>query len=87
MIFHVYSKPNCSWCVKAKALLKNKGLEFRELELGTDYTKDDLLSWFPNVRTLPQIELFCDGATPDHIGGYEDLVKYLEGNNVSSSES
>ena len=27
----VYSKPNCTYCVKAKHLLKNKGVEFIEM--------------------------------------------------------
>lgn len=86
MIFHIYSKPNCVWCVRAKTLLKNKGFEYRELELGKDYSKEDLLSWFPYARTLPQIEVFDEGQAT-HIGGYDNLTKYLESQNVSSSES
>jgi glutaredoxin len=69
--------------VKAKALLTNRSLEFRELVLGEDYTREDLLSWFPNARTVPQIEFHNEGK-PIYIGGYTELVTYLERNNGTS---
>lgn len=83
MKFCIYSKPNCSYCIKAKALLTNKGIEYCELILGKDYSKEELLAWFPNARTLPQIEIHDRVGTTKYIGGYTELVSYLENNNAS----
>jgi glutaredoxin len=77
MIYHIYSKHNCQYCTRAKALLTSKGLEFRELILGEDFTKDDLLSWFPNAKTFPQIEVYNEG-TPTYIGGFMELNESLK---------
>jgi glutaredoxin 3 len=84
MKFLIYSKPNCSFCTRAKALLTVKGYEYYEQILGEDYTRDDLLSWFPNARTVPQIELEDEGSTT-YIGGYTELVSYLEKNSDRTS--
>jgi glutaredoxin 3 len=84
MQFQIYSKPNCPYCVKAKALLRIKGLEFIELELGKDFTREELLSWFPHARTYPQIEIWASGSAT-YIGGYDDLEKYLRKDNVTSN--
>lgn len=78
MIYQVYTKPNCEYCVKAKALLTNKGLEYRELVLGEDFTRDDLLSWFPLANTFPQIEVFNDAGQATYIGGFTQLNESLK---------
>lgn len=75
MTIIIYSKPNCSFCVKAKNLLTVKNLVFKEKVLGKDFTKEQLLEVLPNVKTLPQIEI--DGK---HIGGYIELENYLTSN-------
>lgn len=68
----VYTKDNCPYCVKAKTLLQNKGLEYTERKIGTDITREEFLEAFPNARTVPQI--MFDGQL---IGGYDELVKRL----------
>lgn len=68
----VYTKDNCPYCVKAKALLKGYGLECIETVIGKDISREEFLDAFPTARTVPQIIL--EG---EHIGGYEDLAKRL----------
>lgn len=69
----IWSKPNCSYCFKAKRLLNQYNIRYEEKVIGEQYSRDDLLAILPNVKTVPQI--FMNGV---HIGGYEELVIYLE---------
>lgn len=64
----VWSKPNCPYCDRAKALLKLKNIEYEERVIGVKWTKEQLLESVPTARTVPQI--FLDGVL---IGGYDDL--------------
>ena len=74
----VYSKPNCSHCVKAKHLLKSKGVDFIEMIIGKDIPVEQLMEEFkvnnlPMPRTAPQI--IFKGK---YMGGYHELEKHLE---------
>jgi glutaredoxin len=64
----IWSKDNCTYCVQAKKLLEQKGIQFEERKIGDGYTKEDLLESVPNARTVPQI--FLDGEL---IGGFTEL--------------
>ncbi len=66
------TKPGCPYCVKAKSLLKLKGIAFEEILLGKDATSISVKAISGNA-TVPQI--FFDGV---NIGGSEDLEKYLQ---------
>jgi glutaredoxin 3 len=68
----VWSKYNCPYCDQAKALLKQRGIEFEERKIGDGWTKEDLLEEVPTARTVPQI--FLDEKL---IGGFTELRKYL----------
>lgn len=67
----VWSTPTCSFCVRAKAELNKRGIEFEERILGIDWTKEQLQEMVPNARTVPQI--FIDGI---YVGGYTELMGY-----------
>lgn len=67
----VWSRPTCSFCVRAKAELTKRGIEFEERILGIDWTKEQLQEMVPNARTVPQI--FIDGI---YVGGYTELMGY-----------
>ncbi len=70
MTIEIFSSPGCSYCDRAKALLKEHGLEFTEYDLSADDAhREDLIARLPRVRALPQI--FIDD---EHIGGYDDLA-------------
>ena len=84
MSYKLYTKDNCPWCVKAKELLNNLGVQYKELYYDKDFTKDDLRALIgPNLPlTVPQI------FVKDHrIGGYEDLVEYLESHDMMGLQS
>lgn len=71
----IYTKTNCTFCTKAKSLLRNRQIPFTELKLGEDFTREILLEKFPNVKTYPVV--IIDGF---HIGGANELQQYLSEN-------
>ena len=71
----VWSKDSCPFCVQAKALLKQKNIEFEERNISQgDWTKEQLLEAIPTAKTLPQI--FLDD---NYIGGFTELRKHFQG--------
>ena len=75
MTITIYSKNNCVYCTKAKALLKGLGLSFEEKSLEKDFGSDPsklIEDIGKNVRTMPQIKI--DGKL---IGGYNQLVEHF----------
>jgi glutaredoxin len=69
----IWSRENCPFCVQAKTLLEQKGIEFEERKIGEGYTKEDLLEAVPTARTVPQI--FLDDEL---VGGFTELrAKFL----------
>jgi glutaredoxin-like protein len=65
----IFSKPDCPFCKKAKALLTSQGLKFESLEIGEDVTISTLKA-VSDSETVPQI--FIDGKL---IGGSDALEK------------
>jgi glutaredoxin len=63
--------------MKAKEVIRNNpDMGFKVTEYNVDKTpayKDTLKERFPEVRTVPQIWI-----AGKHIGGYEDLVDYID---------
>ena len=70
----VWSKYDCPYCEQAKALLKQKGIEFEERKIGDGWTREDLLEAVPNARTVPQIFI-----NEELVGGYTELHRKLMG--------
>ena len=66
----IYTQENCSYCVKAKDLIKEKGHTYTEYVLGRDVSKTELFEMFPGVKTVPIIVL--DGQK---VGGYQELTE------------
>jgi len=69
----IYSKPNCIYCDKSKALVKGLGLTYEEKMFGKDFNSPEELyeAVGKQVRPMPQIKI--DGEL---IGGYNQLVEY-----------
>lgn len=67
----IYTKSNCPNCVTAKALLKSKGLEYKEFNVEYNLALLDDLP--PGVRQMPQI--FYKG---ERIGGLAGLQAWLK---------
>lgn len=65
----IYTGPSCPYCVAAKTLLKNKNVNFEEINLGEQPDKmNEMLQKSGGRRTVPQIFI---GET--HVGGSDEL--------------
>jgi glutaredoxin 3 len=64
----VYTTRWCGYCVRAKALLDDRGLEYEEISLDDDPTFREQLFDLTGGWTVPQI--LVDGRP---IGGYTEL--------------
>ena len=81
-MYKVFSKPNCVFCDKAKAMLKKLDIPYEEYKLSTNMTGGDgkyeitIEQMFEmigkQVRSMPQIM-----SNEKHIGGYTDLREYF----------
>ena len=69
----IYTKENCHFCVKAKQLLNMKGINFTESVVGKDMLREEFMSMYPEVKTVPLI--FID---EQKVGSYEDLREYFD---------
>jgi glutaredoxin 3 len=66
----IYSSTGCPYCIRAKSLLKNKGVLYRELVIDSNpELAAEAVRRSDGMRTVPQI--FIEN---DHVGGYDDLV-------------
>ena len=73
MKVEIYSKPQCPFCVQAKALAEREGYELTYKMLDEDFDREALMETFPGARTFPQI--IVDGAK---IGGYQEFKKLVD---------
>ena len=64
----MYSTTWCGYCVRAKALLEQRGLEYEEVVMDDDPAFRQKLLELTGRWTVPQI--FIDG---EPIGGYTEL--------------
>ena len=66
----MYTTQVCPYCVRAKALLKQRGVaEIEEIRVDLDPSQRDHMIELTGRRTVPQIFI---GAT--HVGGCDDLI-------------
>lgn len=77
--FLIYSKPQCTYCDQAKALMVSKGIAFAEVDIVMSPPQREIM--FARVeeasgaapRTMPQI-FKTDGT---YIGGFAELKAHL----------
>ncbi len=67
----VFAREGCEFCVRAKSLLHDAGINFEELVLNRDYTEATIRA-VSGKSTVPQV--FING---DLVGGSEELEQYL----------
>jgi glutaredoxin 3 len=66
----MYTTQVCPYCVRAKALLKQRGVsEIEEIRIDLDPVQRDTMMQITGRRTVPQIFI---GET--YVGGCDDLV-------------
>lgn len=78
-MYIIYSKDGCPWCEKAKDLLKLCGLDFKELKINQDYSREELQALLPENTALTVPQIF---AYNKRIGGFKDLQTYVEDNGI-----
>ena len=78
-MYKVFTKPNCVYCTKAKALLDTLNIPFEEYKLSTGIASDNEVTieqMFEmigkQVRSMPQIM-----SGDKLIGGYTDLREHF----------
>lgn len=64
----IYTTPICPYCVRAKQLLKQKGVEWKEVDVSRDANERMALMERTKQRTVPQIFI-----NDQHVGGFDDL--------------
>ncbi len=64
----IYTTPACPYCHAAKALLREKGVAFEEIDVQDASRRQQMMKRANGRRTVPQIFI---GAT--HVGGCDDL--------------
>jgi glutaredoxin-like protein len=67
----VFSREGCPYCVRAKGMLDDAGIEYEELVLNRDFSESTIRA-ISGHSTVPQV--FIDG---ERIGGSEQLEGYL----------
>lgn len=69
MSVEIYSKRTCGFCMRAKMLLDQKQVSYKEIEISNDaQLRDEMIKRSNGGYTVPQI--FINGQ---HIGGCDDL--------------
>jgi glutaredoxin-like protein len=71
LLITLFTKVGCPYCARAKAALKEKGLEYEEIVLSDTITVKSLKA-VTGATTVPQV--YIDGK---QIGGSEALLAYL----------
>ena len=65
----MYTTTICPYCIRAKMLLKDKGVAFEEINVsGDDDTRDWLVKATGGRRTVPQIFI-----NDESIGGFDEM--------------
>ena len=70
-MIEIYGKPQCPYCDQAKALCIREEYTYVYKQLGTDFSREELLEKFPEARTFPQIII-----DDEPIGGYQQLAEW-----------
>lgn len=66
----IYTRPMCPYCVRAVSLLKQKGVDFEEIDAGFDpEKKKEMVQRANGARTFPQIFV-----GDEHIGGCDEML-------------
>ncbi|HLS06047.1 MAG TPA: glutaredoxin 3 [Wenzhouxiangella sp.] len=68
MKVEMYATATCPFCVRARSLLHEKGVEIDEIEIDAEPGKRAEMMERSGRRTVPQI--FING---EHVGGFDDL--------------
>jgi glutaredoxin 3 len=69
----IFTLKSCSYCIKAKDLLKKKGVLFTEYQMDESESNKNILQLRSDKKTVPQIFI-----NSQYIGGCSDLFDLEE---------
>lgn len=69
----IFTTRLCPYCIRAKSLLKSKGVVYREVDVTGNAAAREQLATRTGRRTVPQI--FINGRS---IGGFDDIAELNE---------
>jgi glutaredoxin 3 len=76
----IYTKPTCPFCVRAKMLLEQKGVEFTEFDIAAQPgLRDEMIEKANGGYTVPQIFI-----NDQHIGGCDDMMALEQSGRLDS---
>ena len=75
----IYTKNYCPYCVRAKSLLSEKGVKFREVHLDQEPEKFQELKEKTGLMTVPQIFI-----NEKLVGGFDDLSSLEQAGELDS---
>ena len=79
-IIDIYTKATCFFCMRAKALLSEKELAFREIKIDENPSlRSEMIDRSGGGSTVPQI--FINDV---HVGGCDDLFELHASNQLES---
>jgi glutaredoxin 3 len=65
----IYTWRTCPFCIRAKSLLKNKGVEFIEYSIdGDEAARNEMAERANGRRSVPQVFI-----NDEHVGGCDDI--------------
>lgn len=73
MNIHIFTSPGCGYCVKVKEVMRRAELQYSETVIGTDMTKEEYRSTYPNHSNGFPFVLIDENP----VGGLTDTVKFL----------
>lgn len=51
----VFTKDNCPACNQLKMELKRDNVEFIEINIGKDISREDFITQYPNIKRVPYV--------------------------------
>lgn len=76
----IYTTANCAFCLAAKMLLKQKGLDYEEIRVDNDPARLEEMITRTKRRSVPQVVI------GDHVvGGYEELAEAIRSGQVGAA--
>ena len=75
-MIQIITTDSCHWCVKAKTLLKEHGYTYHEVKVPYSLSPEEFHTLVEKHQTTKTVPKIFDGKKL--IGGYEDLVSWVE---------
>ena len=63
----VFTKDNCPACTQLKMELKRDNVEFVEVNIGKDITREDFITQYPHIKRVPYV--VAEDYNPDLLKG------------------